>query len=105
MRARGNRPRRRGMVLAMGIAGLAGLLVLAMAAPAGAENAQPNRHRADPSWTLLPTGNPSHFRGLAPVSRQVAWLGGYNGLVLRTTDGGRQWQNVSPPGADTLQFR
>jgi photosystem II stability/assembly factor-like uncharacterized protein len=25
--------------------------------------------------------------------------------VLRTTDGGTSWQNVSPPGAETLQFR
>lgn len=77
------------------------MLALATAAPAGAANP----HRTDPSWTLLSTDNPSHFRGLAPVSRQVAWLGGYNGLVLRTTDGGRHWQNVSPAGADTLQFR
>ena len=56
-------------------------------------------------WRMLDTGTTEHFRGLAPVSRKVAWLGGYNGLVLRTTDGGRTWDDVSPAGAQTLQFR
>jgi photosystem II stability/assembly factor-like uncharacterized protein len=63
------------------------------------------RHWPVPSWQLLPTGTTDHFRGLAPVSRAVAWLGGYNGAVLRTVDGGRSWRNVGPPGASTLQFR
>lgn len=58
-----------------------------------------------PSWRLVDTGTTSHFRGLAAVSRTVAWLGGYTGTVLRTLDGGRSWANVSPPGAETLQFR
>lgn len=57
------------------------------------------------SWTLLPTGTQIHFRGLAPVSRQVAWLGGYDGVVLRTVNGGRSWINASPAGASALQFR
>ncbi|MBO1765439.1 oxidoreductase [Allobranchiibius sp. GilTou38] len=57
------------------------------------------------SWRLVPTGSTSHFRGLAAVSRQVAWLGGYDGTVLRTVDGGRTWENRSPAGASTLQFR
>lgn len=58
-----------------------------------------------PSWQPVDTGTTSHFRGLAAVSRSVAWLGGYTGTVLRTVDGGRTWSNVSPPGAATLQFR
>jgi photosystem II stability/assembly factor-like uncharacterized protein len=57
------------------------------------------------SWKLVDTGVQTHYRGLAVVSRKVAWLGGYNGVVLRTVDGGRSWINVSPPGASTLQFR
>jgi photosystem II stability/assembly factor-like uncharacterized protein len=57
------------------------------------------------SWRLLDTGSSSHFRGLAAVSRKVAWVSGYDGVVLRTTDGGRTWQDVSVPGAQTLQFR
>ena len=58
-----------------------------------------------PSWTLLDTGSTSHFRGLAAVSSKVAWVGGYNGTVLRTVDGGKTWRDASVPGADTLQFR
>ena len=57
------------------------------------------------SWKLLDTGTQVHFRGLAAVSRNVAWLGGYNGVVLRTVNGGRTWINASPAGASALQFR
>ena len=56
-------------------------------------------------WELKPTGSESRFRGLAAVSKDVAWVGGSAGQVLRTTDGGTTWQNVSPPGAEALQFR
>jgi photosystem II stability/assembly factor-like uncharacterized protein len=57
------------------------------------------------SWKLVDTGIQTHFRGLAVVSRKVAWLGGYNGVVLRTVDGGLSWVNASPAGASALQFR
>src|SRR5689334_5270977 len=72
-------------------------LGLAVASPAAADTTL--------SWTLLDTGSTSHFRGLSAVSNKVAWLGGYNGTVLRTTDGGKTWRDASPAGAGTLQFR
>jgi photosystem II stability/assembly factor-like uncharacterized protein len=58
------------------------------------------------SWRDLQTGSEAQFRGLAPVSRHVAWVSGTDGTVLRTVDGGRYWQDVSP-GGDTgdLEFR
>src|SRR4051812_12054263 len=58
------------------------------------------------SWRDLDTGSDAQFRGLAPVSRHVAWVSGTDGTVLRTVDGGRHWADVSP-GGDTshLQFR
>jgi photosystem II stability/assembly factor-like uncharacterized protein len=77
-------------------------------AGAGAQPAHTAAHtsHAQPlSWKLLDTGTQTHFRGLAVVSRKVAWLGGYNGTVLRTADGGRTWINASPAGASGLQFR
>ena len=56
-------------------------------------------------WELTPTGSTAQFRGLAAVSKDVAWVGGTEGTVLRTVDGGKHWQNVSPTGASALQFR
>ncbi|TWD23902.1 photosystem II stability/assembly factor-like uncharacterized protein [Streptomyces sp. T12] len=59
-----------------------------------------------PHWSPKDTGAPDvRFRGLAAVSRNTAWAAGTLGTVLRTTDGGRTWRDVSPPGADALQFR
>jgi len=42
---------------------------------------------------------------MSAVSRQVAWLGGYDGRVQRTVDGGRTWINAPPAGTADLQFR
>ncbi len=82
--------------------GLVAALVASMAVPASAAAATA---RPAPSWQLLDSGTTSHLRGLSAVSRSVAWVGGYNGLVLRTVDGGRSWVDASPAGASTLQFR
>src|SRR5262249_48947073 len=60
------------------------------------------------SWHDTPTGTTAHFRGLSAVSATTAWVSGYtstDGVVMRTTDRGATWQDVSPPGAAGLQFR
>ncbi len=58
------------------------------------------------SWRDLPTGSTARLRGLAPVDRRTAWVSGTEGTVLRTVDGGRTWQDVSPgQGTGTLEFR
>jgi photosystem II stability/assembly factor-like uncharacterized protein len=82
----------------------------ALAIPAAGAAAGPARTGTSPasgqlSWRLVDTGTTDHFRGLSVVSRRVAWLGGYNGVVLRTVDGGRTWIDASPAGASALQFR
>src|SRR3954471_14512489 len=57
------------------------------------------------SWRITPTGSSDQFRGLAAVSAQVAWVSGEKGTVLRTTDGGATWADVSPPEAAGLALR
>jgi photosystem II stability/assembly factor-like uncharacterized protein len=58
-----------------------------------------------PRWIPVPTGSTQQFRGLDAVDRRTAWVGGSAGQVLRTTDGGRSWRDVSPPGSAGLLFR
>jgi photosystem II stability/assembly factor-like uncharacterized protein len=80
---------------------LTAVLALVAVSPAGAA-----RHGY--AWHDVDTGTTAHFRGLAAVSATTAWVSGYtatDGVVMRTTDGGATWQDVSPPGAGGLQFR
>src|SRR5438045_5839262 len=80
---------------------LAGLSLLLGTSPAAAG-------RPGYAWHDTPTGTTAHFRGLSAVSSSTAWVSGYtptNGVVMRTTNGGATWQDVSPPGSVGLQFR
>ncbi|HCA84486.1 MAG TPA: oxidoreductase, partial [Streptomyces sp.] len=88
--------------VSIGLCGAA--LALGTGAPAHAVSSQDT---ASPGlgWQLTPTGTEARFRGLAAVSRDTAWAAGSGGTVLRTTDGGRNWRDVSPPGAAGLEFR
>src|SRR4051794_33496269 len=77
--------------------------VLVLLGGSAAEAARPGY-----AWHDLATGTTAHFRGLAAVSATTAWISGYtptDGVVMRTTDGGATWQDVTPPGAAALQFR
>src|SRR4051794_16779346 len=73
-------------------------IALALALPAAA-----SAHA--PRWIPVPTGSTQQFRGLDAVDRRTAWVGGSEGQVLRTTDGGRTWRDVSPPASAGLLFR
>jgi photosystem II stability/assembly factor-like uncharacterized protein len=77
------------------------LLLVALALPSVA-SAHPPRL---PKWKPVPTGSSQQYRGLDAVSARVAWVGGSAGEVRRTLDGGRTWQDVSPPGSAGLLFR
>ncbi|MFE7648388.1 WD40/YVTN/BNR-like repeat-containing protein [Streptomyces phaeoluteigriseus] len=100
---RTTRARRAGRTAAAGAACAAALAVLT-AVPAQAREAGPGGRA--PAWALKDTGASTvRFRGLAAVDRDTAWVAGTRGTVLRTTDGGASWRNVSPPGAADLQFR
>ena len=59
----------------------------------------------DSRWALQQSGVTASFRGFSAVNGSIAWAGGSRGTVLRTVDGGKTWENVSVPGADSLDFR
>lgn len=91
----------RALVRTLALAGACGAVVAASLAVPGTARAAPG----GPGWRLTPTGSDARLRGLAAVSGKVAWLAGSGGTVLRTTDAGRTWQDVAPPGAAGLEFR
>jgi photosystem II stability/assembly factor-like uncharacterized protein len=93
------------MLRILSASAIATALLIGISQPAMADPATTTATAHTPSWTLLDTGSTSHFRGLAPVSRKVAWISGYTGTILRTVNGGRSWIDASPAGASTLQFR
>lgn len=57
------------------------------------------------TWTPLASGVTVTFRGVSAVSADVVWVSGSRGTVLRSLDAGATWQNVSPQGLNTLDFR
>jgi photosystem II stability/assembly factor-like uncharacterized protein len=98
--------------LAAAFALLPALALGAVAVPAASATAgDPPHHRGHhhafpvPTWRLTPTGSTEQFRGLDAVSRTVAWVAGEKGTVLRTVDGGRSWQDVSPDDSPAPQLR
>uniref|UniRef100_A0A7V4XSU1 Photosynthesis system II assembly factor Ycf48/Hcf136-like domain-containing protein n=1 Tax=Acidobacterium capsulatum TaxID=33075 RepID=A0A7V4XSU1_9BACT len=57
-------------------------------------------------WTLETSGTAASLRGIHAVSRQIAWVSGSGGTILRTLDGGRHWTKcATPPNAIRLDFR
>lgn len=90
---------------------VAGFVATAFAAAAlavPAATASPSAHVGQGySWIRRPTGVQEQFRGLAAVSDRVAWISGEKGSVLRTSDSGRTWTDVSPAAAkaDGLALR
>ena len=56
-------------------------------------------------WETLSTPTQSSLRGLAAVSQELVWASGSLPTVIRTTNGGRNWENFTFDVPDSLQFR
>ena len=67
-------------------------------------SAQPSSDRA-PQLRLRTTGVKASLRGLCAVDGQVAWAGGSQGTLIKTTDGGATWQAVVVKGYEEAEFR
>jgi photosystem II stability/assembly factor-like uncharacterized protein len=96
-----------GRAVSVGLCGaaLAATALVATGTAQAAPTAPESRSGPRGGWDLKGSGTDARFRGLAAVSRETAWVAGTKGTVLRTSDGGGTWRNVSPPGAAELEFR
>jgi photosystem II stability/assembly factor-like uncharacterized protein len=84
--------------------------VLISAAHAGSPASSARAHDHALSWDETVIDPDQSFRGLDAVDRRTAWVTGGSasagpGRVFRTTDGGRSWEDVSPPGTEALLLR
>jgi hypothetical protein len=80
---------------------IAAIAVLVSAWVWGQETSQ----RSGP-WVMERSGTTAALRGVHAVGGGVTWASGANGTVLRTEDGGYEWQSCSvPEGAEALDFR
>jgi photosystem II stability/assembly factor-like uncharacterized protein len=82
------------------------LTAVTVSLPMSAAAAAPaDRGHHPPTWQRVDVNTDQQFRGLDAVNQRTAWVGGSAGGVWRTTNGGRTWSDVSPPGAEGLLFR
>jgi photosystem II stability/assembly factor-like uncharacterized protein len=82
----------------------------AQGSPAASQSNATHRHQPRVSWQQTVLDTDQSFRGLDAVNRKTAWVAGGSategsGTVFKTTDGGKSWQDVSPPGSAGLLFR
>lgn len=56
-------------------------------------------------WSETKQQGQAHMRGVQYVNDSVMWASGTQGTVLRSTDGGKNWEVKRVPGADSLDFR
>ena len=56
-------------------------------------------------WRILDIKTTINMRGIHAVSSNVCWIGGSQGTVLKTVNGGRSWTTLKVPGGDSLDFR
>ncbi|MGH9616784.1 MAG: WD40/YVTN/BNR-like repeat-containing protein [Acidobacteriaceae bacterium] len=61
---------------------------------------------AHAQWQIERSGTTAGLRGIHAVNASIAWASGTDGTVLRTLDGGQNWQLCrTPNGAEKLDFR
>ena len=59
----------------------------------------------DAQWQKVEVETDASFRGLDVVSEKIIWASGTGGTVIRTIDGGENWDTIKVPDAEKLDFR
>ncbi|MEP2026523.1 MAG: hypothetical protein ABJH98_15935 [Reichenbachiella sp.] len=57
------------------------------------------------TWDEFAVHDDASFRGISVLNEKIIWVSGTNGLVLKTENGGLDWEEVYIPDADSLDFR
>jgi photosystem II stability/assembly factor-like uncharacterized protein len=60
---------------------------------------------AQAQWIKQSVNTTASIRGLSAVSDKVVWASGTGGTVIRTVDGGKNWNVIAVPGAEKFDFR
>ena len=60
---------------------------------------------ADDVWQSFETRTQASLRGLAAVSKDVAWACGSQGTIIQTIDGGKTWLLHSIPNLQSVEIR
>jgi photosystem II stability/assembly factor-like uncharacterized protein len=68
-------------------------------APLTHENPEPY------AWRIMATPTEGSLRGLSPLTEEITWVTGSNGLWMLTLDAGKSWQHGIIDGLDTVDFR
>ena len=56
-------------------------------------------------WTKIDASADVGFRGMSTVGKNIVWVSGSRGTVLRSINGGKTFENVSVPDSEKLDFR
>lgn len=62
-------------------------------------------------WKVVTTGVDTNLRGIsvvhppAHVGNEIVWACGSNGVILKSEDSGKTWQQIKVPGGEELDFR
>lgn len=64
-----------------------------------------NHFTASAQWKKQSVNSDASFRSIHAISDKIVWAGGSKGTILKTTDGGENWQTIIVKGAESLDFR
>lgn len=56
-------------------------------------------------WTAVESSTDAYFRSLSVVDNHTIWVGGSQGIIGRSVNGGKSWRFISVPDFQNLEFR
>ncbi len=62
-------------------------------------------YKVQAQWQIIDVGTKSNMRAVQAISPTICWIGGSNGTILKTQNGGKTWITYRVPHADSLDFR